>query len=184
MKKLFFAFALFLALFLLGCQENSITDPVLAGSGDKANVTSPAITSGSIPLEGILKVPGELNTYYSIKGSVDFTEQMSAPVTSDSPSGFAIKVTLSANGTLDDAANSVRPARLEHNLWYFSSNSKDELFTSVDGKYKIEKVYQIKGRTDGMVLVCQFFVTTSSVELGGKWLSFVVGDDQGAISTR
>jgi len=184
MKKLFFVFALFLALFMLGCQENSITDPVLAGSGDKTNTASPAITSGTIPLEGMLKVPGELNSYFSIKGSVDFTEQVSAPVANASTSGYDIKISLSASGTINNSAATVQPHSLEHNLWYFSANSKDELFASVDGKYSLEKIYQIKGRTDGLVLVCKFFVTTNSVELGGKWLSFMVSDDQSSASTR
>jgi hypothetical protein len=182
MKKLFFAFALFLALFMLGCQENSITDPVLAGSGDKANTISPAVTNGTIPLEGILKVPGELNTYYTIKGTVEYTEQVSSPVETTSPSGYEVKVTLSADGTLNDSP--VPVPRLDHNLWYFSSGSEDQIFASIDGKYKIEKVYTIRGRTDGLVLVCQFYVTTNSFELGGKWLSFIVRDKQKAVSTR
>lgn len=181
MKKLFFAFALLLALFMLGCQEGSITDPVLTGSGDKANTISLAVTSGTIPLEGILKVPGKLNTYYSIKGAVDYAEQVSSSVTTATPSGYDVKVTLSANGTLNDSPLSGQ--RLEHNLWYFSSDSEDQILVPIDEKYKMEKVYPISGRRDGMVLVCRFYITTNSVQLGGMWLSFLVKDNRSSAST-
>ncbi len=180
MKKLFFAFALSLALFLLGCQENSITGPAQPESNykadTKANTSTPSPFKGSIPLEGILKVPGALNTYYTIKGAIDYSELVSSHETVAPSNLRQVTVELSASGSLNNSPISTQ--RLDRIPWYISSNSKEQISVSVDGVYQIVKVYPIRGRTDGMVLVCQLAITTSSVKLEGKWLSFVVNDSE------
>lgn len=183
MKKLFFVFALFLALFLLGCQENSITGPVQPESNFKTNTGTPSPIKGRILLDGILKVPGALNTYYSLKGSIDYAEQVSS-TDSPAPSSFReVTVDLSASGTLNNSPVSTQ--RLDRIPWYISSNSREQVSVSIDGVYQIIKVYPVRGRTDGLVLVCQLSISTNSVKLDGKWLSFVVDDsDKSAADTR
>lgn len=180
MKKLFFSFVLFLALILIGCQENSITDPNPAGSELKANTSSQ--TSGTLAVDGILKVPGTFNTYYTVKGKIDYNQASNSHATDSAPAGYDITLTLDADATL---SNSVAPSQGEDHIpWYISSITKDQFYAALAGQITLSKVYPIKGRTDGMVLVVKFKITTSSVQIDSKWLAFPENDSDASLSTN
>ena len=76
MKQLLFSLVVFSILFVIGCQENSITDPVSAESIKKDQTTVDPFTSGVIPLEGVLVVPGGFQSYYDIQGQINYTHEL------------------------------------------------------------------------------------------------------------
>jgi hypothetical protein len=165
MKKLLISLVVFSVLFIIGCQENSITDPVSTESINK-NQTTGETAMRSIPLEGILVVPGGFQTYYDIQGQINYTDELvqrdpMPPVQQD-----YINLHLYVNAVLTNTFESGR------NTFTISSESQDVIYVSEDGIYMLEKSFPILGRTDGLVLVCRFLVTTDGVGLNAKWLSF------------
>ena len=76
MKNLFLTIAVFSVLFLIGCQENSITDPISTELVNKDQISAGTLTSGTIPLEGLLVVPGMGQTYYFIEGVINYTHEL------------------------------------------------------------------------------------------------------------
>ena len=65
----------------LGCvctrvSGNSMTDPIPAESINKDQTTVDPFTSGVIPLEGLLIVPGGFQSYYSIQGQINYTHEL------------------------------------------------------------------------------------------------------------
>lgn len=163
MKKLFSTIAVFSVLLLIGCQENSITDPVSTESINKNQTTSETFTSGSIPLEGILLVPGGFQTYYSIRGQINYTHELVLLDPAPPAPQYYIDLNLSVRAVLTDEG---------HNTFTISSTSQNNIYVSDDGISMLEKSFPVLGRTDGMVLVCRFLVTTDGIALNAKWLAF------------
>jgi hypothetical protein len=165
MKKLFLTAVVFTVLLFIGCQENSITDPISTESISKNQNPVTNVTRGSFPLEGILVNPAGLNSYIAINGSINYVHEkvfVSVPPMQQ----YSISVKLSANAVLTD------PNLQINNSWTISAESEDIFYVSEEGIYILEKSFPVLGRTDGLVLVCRFLVTTDGVGLNAKWLSY------------
>jgi len=160
MKKLLISLVFYSVLFIIGCQENSITDPVSTESINKNQTTSETFTSGVIPLEGLLVVPGGFQSYYSIRGQINYTHELLLiePI----PPQYYIDLNLSARALLTDEG---------HNAFRISSLSEDNFYVSEDGISMLQKSFPVLGRNDGMVLVCRFLVTTDGIGLSSMWLA-------------
>lgn len=187
MKKLFFSLVFFSLLLVVGCQENSVTDPVSPGEVQRANIPEVTSTTGTIPLDGIVKYPGPGNTYYTLKGSISYNLQLipresvpaahtslnsaektstNEPISAAVP--YYIRVAIYINATLNNSE------RTTVNTSYISSGSVSYLYKSVGGYYKLEKSYSFKGRNDNLSLMCRFLVTSHTIALDGRWLEFMV----------
>ena len=168
MKKLFLSFVVFSVLLLIGCQENSITDPVSSQTVNKDQNTE--IIRGSIPLSGLLANPGGgFNSFLEVDGQINYTHEKVYVNVPPLPR-YDISLKLDVNATLTD------PQSPKQNYWTISSKSEDVFHVSEEGMYILEKSFSVDGRRDGMVLVCRFIVTTDGVTLNDKWLAF---DDGG-----
>jgi len=163
MKNLLLTLSVFSVLLLIGCQENSITDPILNESVQKGQTTGENVISGSIPLEGLLLVPGGFQSYFSIRGVINYTHELVLLDPIPPAPQYYINLDLSVSATLIDE---------EHNIFRISSQSEDIIYDSGDLTYILEKSFPVLGRNDGMVLVCRFLVTADGVGLDVKWLGF------------
>ncbi|OGU64265.1 MAG: hypothetical protein A2W30_02350 [Ignavibacteria bacterium RBG_16_36_9] len=163
MKNLLLTLSVFSVLLLIGCQENSITDPILTESVQKVQTTGENLISGSIPLEGLLVIHGGFQTYYSISGQIDYTHELVLLDPAPPAPQYYIDLNLSVIATLTDEG---------HNAFRISSQSEDNIYVSEDGIYILEKSFPVLGRNDGMVLVCRFLVTTDGIGLNSMWLDF------------
>ena len=163
MKKLLSSLVVFFVLLITGCQENSVIDPVLTESINKNQTTSSNIIRGSIPLEGILVIPGGFQTYYDIEGQINYTHKLFLLDPAPPAPQYYIDLTLSVKATLTDEG---------HNAFRISSRSEDIVYDSGDGTSILQKSFPVLGRNDGMVLVCRFLVTTDGVGLNARWLAF------------
>ncbi len=77
MKKLFLTIVTFSVLFVIGCQENSITDPIEGvNQQDLQKNDDPQVHQGFIELEGILEVPGLPNSFLEINGQVGYVHEL------------------------------------------------------------------------------------------------------------
>lgn len=165
MKKLLLTIVTFSVLFVIGCQENSITDPVAVDPQNKVPVTDQLI-QGTIILERMITDPYPvLNSYYIINGAVeyDFTivsnkippvQEYSVSLNLNIAAGLTYVCTVCGEENDDDA--------LVGNI---SSQSTDIITLIDDDSYILEKTYLIQGRDDGMVLHCKFIATTGGVTL-------------------
>jgi hypothetical protein len=163
MKKLLISLVVFSVLFVIGCQENSITDPDSSESVQKVQITGENFTSGIIPLKGILVVPGGGQTYYSIEGQINYTHELVLLDPAPPAPQYYIDLNLSVRAVLTDEA---------HNTFTISSTTEDNIYVADDGISMLQKSFPVLGRSDGMVLVCRFLVTTDGIGLNSKWLAF------------
>lgn len=162
MKKIFFALVIFSLLILIGCQDNSNTNPVSFGSINKIQTpTNTEITRGRIPLDRILVLPGLGNTYYQLNGSISFIEEYSKFNRKQNTINYNVMLRMDIDATLTDTD---LPDHI-HNSWNIVKDSEDKIYVSEEGVYILEKIYPVQGRTDGLNLICKFLVTTDGVEL-------------------
>lgn len=166
MKNLFLPITVFSALLLIGCQENSITDPVTMDHVNKRQGQVGNISQGTFTLDSILINPANVfNSYFTIEGSIDYIHEL---VLLDpqppAPQNF-VSLNLVVNAALVDTDLS------GHNTWIISAESEDMLYISEEGIYVLEKSFPTQGREDGLALVCRFLVTTDGVGFSGMWLS-------------
>ena len=167
MKKLLFSLVVFSVLFITGCQENSVTDPISTESINKDQKPAGTITWGTIPLEGLLVFPGLGQTYYSIEGRISYAHELILVDPIPPLPQYYIELSLSVD------ANLINPDLPGHQPWTISSESEDMFYVAEDGIYLLEKSFPVLGGTEdgGMVLVCRFLVTTDGVGLNAMWLT-------------
>jgi len=82
MKKLFLTIVTFSILFVIGCQENSITDPISVEPTNKVQQTDPS-HKGTITLERMLTDPYPImNSFYIVNGEIQYrhTVQLLDPI--------------------------------------------------------------------------------------------------------
>ena len=163
MKKLFISFVIFSALFIIGCQENSITNPVPDMELNKPNESQ--ILQGTIKLEGILldrSVP--FTNYLSISGCIEYVHEILFVDPIPPAVQYYVSISLSASAILEDS-NSPKG-----NSLVIIQETRDVFYVSIEDIYLLEKAFPIQGRTDGMVLMCRFLVTTDGIGLSEMWL--------------
>lgn len=156
--------ALVVAAFVVGCQDNSITNPITGKSSAERHF-SKANSAGTIPLNGVLREPGGFNSFTQITGQVVYTTTLIPRDPIPPNPQWAVLVTLAVDAEL-------RPFGLEDPVWHVSNFSRDELAVSEDdGTMFLEKNYRIEGRNDGVSLHLQFYVTETNVSLVRMWLA-------------
>ena len=163
MKKLMFSTTIFLILFAVGCQENSITDPIQDTQIQKNE--NPLVQRGVIELEGILEVPGQTNLFLEINGQVEYVHELFLVDPIPPAPQHYVSLSLQVNAGLSD------PYSERHPDWLISNKSQDIIYVSENGVYQLVKSFPIQDRSDGMVLVCSFLVTTEEIGLSEMWLA-------------
>jgi hypothetical protein len=167
MKKFIFSLVIFSVLFLIGCQENSITDPV---QEDLQKNDPQLVHQGTITLEGTLADPRVLftdgNNYLAIFGAVTFEHRFEYTDAAPPAPQQYVSLHLSMNAEIQDRNS---PADI---IWRLSGESRDIIYVSDnnDSNYMLYKYYAVQGSDVGMRLVCRFLVTTNSVRLSDYWL--------------
>lgn len=172
MKQLIFSLIVPAVLFLMGCSENSITEPIYPTdyrTMNKAQIHDGAEIRGSIPLEGILVLPILFNSYYAIDGQIDYTLEV-AEVGPGSPQGNT-ELNLSVKAILTDD--------IPGKEYYISEETEEVLNIPQDDILKLEKSFSVQGSIKGLKLVCRLLVSRASVTLDARWLSLVEDEAQG-----
>jgi hypothetical protein len=161
------------ALFAIGCQENTITDPVVNEPSNKVQSDIPGIyLHGVIPLEGVLSDPHPVgNSFYRIHGQIDYDFRIIYvdPIP-PAPQRYA-SIYIETNADLK-YFNTFNPNAVEDNLAGFITEVSEE-YVPLGGNFVslLEKTYAIQGRDDGMVLKVRFSVTPNKIELSAMWLA-------------
>jgi hypothetical protein len=155
MKNLLLTLVVFSVLLLIGCQENSMVDPLSPDSINKGSNPTSNITSGTIRLGGLLVLPGGFQSYYTIDGQIDYTHEIVLLDPIPPAPQYNIAVGLSIRAEISDGSNS----------FTVSSNSNDNVYVSEEGIMILEKTYPLLNSANGLVLICRFLVTTDGLGL-------------------
>ena len=170
MKKLFLTLVTFSILFVVGCQENSITDPIPVEPTSKVQQTVPS-NKGTITLEGMLADPYPvMNSYFILNGVIEYEHTL---VTREPiPPETFVSLNLSVSADLTYLCTVCSTPNEDTLAGSISNESNDEIFISMweDEIFSLEKSFPIQGRDDGMVLVCKFFVTANGIGVDEMWL--------------
>lgn len=162
MKKLLFSFVFFSILFVIGCQENSITDPIANESVNKDQNPGP-YQHGFISLEGMLNDPYPVgNSFYVISGQIEFEHRV--------VSQNYVSLHLLTNVELKYLCTVCSPSGTDPLAGFISDDSEDYLLIT-GSSIILEKSFTIQEREDGMILKCRFLVTTGGIELDAMWLA-------------
>jgi hypothetical protein len=180
MKNLIISLAAACVLFVIGCQENSITDPVANESSDKLYAETPdTYLRGIILLDGVLSDPYPVgNSFYRINGEIEFEQRF---VNVESNSTFSKRYAslyFTTNANLSYFCTVCSPPEDDELAGTISEVSED--YVPLGGNYVslLEKTFKINGRSDNMVLKVRFLVSNSGVELGSMWLALPKGISQ------
>ena len=168
MKKFLSILAVFSALLLIGCQENSITDPI--EQQDLQKTDDPLVHRGFIELDGILEVPGQPNSFLEINGQVGYVHRLVFVDPIPPAPQHYVSLSLQVNAELMD------PFSPEDPIWTIADRTEDVIYVSEEGIYLLEKYYIIRDREDGLLLACRFLVTTDGVGLNEMWLVIPEGN--------
>jgi hypothetical protein len=173
MKTLLLTLTTISLAFFIGCQENSITDPVVNVPVNKDQSAAPdKYFQGTIPLESLLADPYPvINTFYRITGQIEyrFSIYIADPIP-PAPQRY-LSVRFETNADLQYICT-VCPPNEEDNLAGFIADvSEDYIALSGNRTSLFEKTFSIQGREDGMVLKVRFLVTDNRIGLNAMWLA-------------
>jgi hypothetical protein len=171
MKKLFLTSVVFSVLFI-GCQENSITDPIANIDQKEVNKSDdPSVHQGTITLEAMLADPNPvMNSYYIVSGEIQYQHSLVLLDPIPPNPQYSVDLNFSVTADFTDFCTVCEPQSSDFSGGTISIETNDNVFVSVDGIYLLEKSFPIQGREDGMFLVCRFLVTTDGVGLNEMWL--------------
>jgi hypothetical protein len=160
-------------LLFVGCQENSITDPIATEAVDKVQVgTGDTYFHGIILLEGALNDPYPVgNSFYRISGQIEY-EQKSVH---ENPMLIVTQryasLHFNINADLQYVCTVCPPSEEDNIEGIISAESEDLVTLAGSSVSLLEKTYTIQGRDDGMTLKVRFLVTANGTELGAVWLA-------------
>jgi hypothetical protein len=161
MKKALLAFVIFSALYLIGCNENSITDPVSSQSVNKLVNQDARVIRGTIPLDRILVLPGLGTNYYHLFGSINYKEELFNSKPNLAELDYNVDLGILVDATLTNTTSSGN----DSNSWIIYSESENKFYVSPEGIYIFEKSYPVRGSTESLRLICKFSATTDGIEL-------------------
>jgi hypothetical protein len=171
MKKFFLTLVVFSVLFIIGCGESSITDPLESkGAAEVQKSDDPLVNQGTIVLEGMIVDPSvPFNSYLQIRGGIEYVHELILVDPIPPAPQYYVSLNLSVNAELSDPYSPQDP------IWPITDESTDAIYVSGDGIYLLDKTFPLRDRSDGMVLVCRFLVTTDGVGLSEMWLAVPEG---------
>ena len=169
MKKLLFSLVFVLALLIIGCQENSITNPADNPAGSNKN--SGTTVSNSIELSQRLDNPYPVfNSYIDLQGVVSYqmTVYQLDPIPPNAQESIALQLYIDAN--LTDICTVCEPLVNNTSAGVISDQTSDVLQVIEGQAYILVKTFAIQDRDDNMVLKVKFLVNPGEVTVDAIWL--------------
>jgi len=162
MKKiLFFAVVSSFLLLLIGCQDNSMTNPVSSQSLNKTDPIGSNYVENAIPLNYKLMDPVNKDIEYKLSGDIDYTEEILKPSSQDIVPQIDIKLNNSVSANLKIISSS----DIKLDSWKISSEA-DNLVKIISDKADIlVKSFPVIGNADKLDLICTFTVSQEGEEL-------------------
>jgi hypothetical protein len=165
----------------MGCQENSVTDPLSTESSNKVQ-NSDTYTHDIIVLRQLLNDPYPIgNSHYMISGQIEYEHRLvSANLMKPAPKQY-VSLSLSIDADLKYFSTVSIHSAEDELAGFITEESEEYLSVAGNSVTQLETSFVIQGREDGMVLKCRFFVTTGGMELSAMWLAL---PDENAVATH
>ena len=173
MKNLFISLAAASVLLFIGCQENSIVDPVINEPSEKVQAgTSDNYFHGIIPIESVLNDPYPIgNSFYRISGQIEYNFRKIFMDPKLPPAQQHISLHVEINADLQNFCT-VCPPTPEDELSGFISEIFDSYVPIAGNTVSfLEKTFAIQGCEDKMVLKARFSFSNDKVKLNAMWLA-------------
>jgi len=165
MKKLFLTLVSCFVLFALGCQENSITEPLSPEVTEKDGFQENSYNHGFIKLDGMLVDPSRpLNCCLEIRGEIEYEHRQVFLDYKQQSSSYYVLLKLSIKAEIFDPYLPGTPA------WPVKEISIDKIDVQPERVQSLIKYFRVQGREDVMYLACKFIITTEDIRLDGMWL--------------
>ena len=171
MKKLFLILVAVSVLFVIGCQENAITDPLSANSPGLQGVTNEsAVKNITHDIPVVIRFENVLESPYPGMGTIDpecFTVDGTIKVyhkvfqLDPFPPNPQYRVTVKL--CMDAEMNCT--AGIERNRWFLRCDTENTIYFAGDEVIPLTKYYTVEGRSDRMQLVVNYGVTLEGVSL-------------------
>ena len=172
MKNLFILLIIF-SFFMIGCQENSITDPVTNDDVNQVKIDDPEeILQGVIQLDRVLKDPYPIgNSFYKIIGQLNYTFRkidLSSDALYKKPHNI---IHIQIDADLQYICTVCQPSPEDNLAGYLSEEDNSYIDFVANTTFILAKTYSISGREDGMELHLQLAISEKEVELNKMWLA-------------
>jgi hypothetical protein len=162
MKKILFsAVVSSFLLLLIGCQDNSMTNPVSSQSLNKTDPIGSNFVENVIPLDYKLIDPVNKDIEYKLSGDISYTEEVLKSGTQDVAPQYAIKLDNSILANLKIISSS----DIKLNSWKISSQADNIVKITSDNADILVKSFPVIGNPDRLELVCTFTVSADGEEL-------------------
>ncbi len=167
MKKLLLTLVAVSVLFVIGCQENAITDPLSPNSPEfqvVGNETAVKNITNDIPV--VIKFENELLSPYLTFGecfivggtiNVDHKVFQLDPIPPNPQYRVVLKLCMDAE--MNCATG------YERNRWFIRCDTDNTIYFIGDEVFKLTKYYTVEGRSDRMQLAVNYDVTIDGVTL-------------------
>ena len=175
MKNLFLFFVVFSILFVIGCQETTITDPLITDSPGVQAVTNENVDKilskddknqpDIIKFQRVVNLAHSPNTYFIVTGTIKVDHKILNPASNPVNGASRVTVSLSIDAEMKDM-------EYGNDIWTIRGNTTNTVFLTEDDRVSITKYYKIIGRDDGMLLACDYEFTLDGVALQGMWITF------------
>ena len=172
MKKLFLILVALSVLFVIGCQENTITDPLSAESSGTQGITNvTAVKNITQDVPDVIRFDNVLNSPYIsivniprecfiVAGTIEVDHKVWQLDPIDPSPQYRVVVKLCMDAEMNCAAGN------ERNRWFIKCDTENTMhFLTGDELITLTKYYTFEGRSDRMQLVCEFEVTLEGVSL-------------------
>jgi len=176
MKKLFICLIIVSVIIVIGCSENSITDPTIKESVTKVNPGSDL--HGIIPIENLLNDPYPVgNSFYKIFGQIEYRitdknlDQKLAAITRD------ISINLELNADLQQFCTLCQPLAQDELSGYISEITDFTVRINENTVVTLVKRFCVQGCENGMLLNVRLSVSNNKIELITVWLSLSVDNE-------
>ena len=171
MKNLFVSLVVFSILFVIGCQENTITDPLSTESPVVQAVNTNTAVKNLTPDKDIpivLKFEKEFLSPYSridppecfvVDGEVRVQHKVQQLDPFPPNPQYRVTVGLCMDAEMNCGNESAR------NRWYINCDTKNMIYFSGDETVPLTKYYTFRGRSDRMQLVVTYTISLDGVSI-------------------
>ena len=167
--------AVFSVLFVIGCQENTITGPPVTEFSETQSGTSVTADKNLpqdykkypniIKFKRVLNLANSPNTYFIVAGTIKVDQKIHNPDSNPPSEEYRVTVSLA----IDAEMNEMEYGRT---CWFIKESTKNTVDLAKGEEISLVKYYKVKGRSDEMLLACKFEFTLDGVDLQGMWITF------------
>jgi len=175
MKKLCLSFVIFSVLFVIGCQENNITDPLSTESPKTLGVTNETADKNLlhdykdypdiIRFQQVVSLRNVPNIYFIVSGTIEVDFKIHNLFVDPINGTHRITVGLSMDAEMKEM-------EYGSDIWSIKKSTTNTVCLTNENGVSLTKYCKVKGRSDGMLLVCNFEVTLEGVAQQGMWITF------------